>query len=123
MRPPRSAAGDVAERPPGGEPTDAMAMVLARARIDAEFRRGLLSDPRTVIFEAFGVRIPEQFRLRFIEREADVDALVVLPDFRDASMELSEHDLEQVVGGAHAQNAHLAWKSAPPPLSPRYRAP
>jgi len=91
---------------------DAMSAVMARAEIDAAFRHRLLAEPRQAIYDTFGIRIPEQFRIRFIERSADVDALVVLPDLREAAAELSDHDLEQVTGGAHAHNAHLAWKSA-----------
>lgn len=96
---------------PGEREQDAMTAVLARAETDAEFRQQLLREPRQVIYETFGIRIPEQFRIRFVERSSDVDALVVLPDLR-AGDELSEHDLEHVTGGAHAHNAHLAWKSA-----------
>lgn len=107
--------------PPDEQANDAMSAVLARAETDVEFRQQLLDDPRRAIQEAFGIRIPEQFRLRFIERAPDVDALVVLPDLRPASVELSDIELEQVVGGAHAQNAHLAWKSAATKSS-RYRA-
>lgn len=94
-----------------------MSAVLARAETDAAFRQRLLVEPRQVIHETFGIRIPERFRIRFIERHTDVDALVVLPDLRSQATELSDRDLEQVTGGAHAQNAQLAWKSAAKPKS------
>lgn len=97
-----------------------MSAVLARAETDPVFRQGLLTDPRGIIYESFGIRIPEQFRIRFIERSADVDALVVLPDLRGATSELSDGELEQVSGGAHAQNAHLAWKLAAVPRPPHH---
>lgn len=78
-------------------------VVLARSATDREFRRQLLTDPRRAIREACGVDIPPAFRLRFIERGPEADALVVLPDFEtggDESGELSDAELESVAGGA-----------------------
>jgi hypothetical protein len=90
--------------------------IITRAETDAVFRAQLLSDPRTAIQATFGVRIPEDVRIRFIERDADVDALIVLPDLSSLATtpgaELSDQDLEQVTGGAHAHNAQLGWKRA-----------
>jgi hypothetical protein len=99
---------------------EALDAVIARAETDTEFRAQLLSEPRVAIHAAFGVRIPDDFRIRFIERDSNIDALIVLPDLRmshpaAAAEELSEQDLEQVTGGAHAHNAHLAWKGAVAP--------
>jgi hypothetical protein len=73
--------------------------ILTRAASDPVFRAGLLSQPKETINEVFGVTIPPQFRLRFIEKEADLDALVVLPDLRVEGAELSERDLDVVNGG------------------------
>ena len=101
-----------------GNEREALDVVIERAETDPAFRARLLAEPHRAIHDAFGVRIPEDFRLRFVERPADVDALVVLPDLRSprqAPDELSEHDLESVTGGAHAHNAHLAWKGTVPP--------
>lgn len=95
---------------------DVLAMVLARAESDVGFRRELLAEPHRAIEEVFGVQVPRDFRLRFIERGPDVDALVVLPDLRASDDELSPETLEHVAGGAHTQNAHLAWKGT---LAPR----
>ena len=85
--------------------------VLARAAEDLEFRQRLLTEPRRAIEDAFGVAIPADFRLKFVERDADVDALIVLPDLRRASDDdvLSEDELEQVAGGV---NTHLTWSRA-----------
>jgi hypothetical protein len=113
MQPPRAAASETtALTQSAGRELEAMNAVLARAETDAEFRRQLLIEPRRIIYDTFGIRIPEQFRIRFIERSADVDALVVLPDLRTAAHELSDGELEHVTGGANAHNAHLAWKNA-----------
>ena len=85
--------------------------VLARASEDLEFRQRLLTEPRRAIEDAFGVAIPADFRLKFVERDADVDALIVLPDLRRASEDdvLSEDELEQVAGGV---STHLTWSRA-----------
>jgi hypothetical protein len=79
--------------------------VLQRSTVDRAFRRKLLTDPRTAIEQAFGVRIPDQYRIRFVERDADVDALIVLPDFSadgtdSCDDELSDSELEHVAGGS-----------------------
>jgi hypothetical protein len=87
-------------------PTEQHALdaVLTRASTDPAFRRELLTDPRTAIYQAFGVRIPPQLRVHFVEKSADVDALIVLPDLRDPSGELSDRDLEAVAGGLEEAN-------------------
>lgn len=97
---------------------EAIDLVVARAETDPGFRSQLLAEPHRAIHDAFGIRIPEDFRIRFIERDTDVDALIVLPDLRPPQPladELSEHDLESVTGGTHAHNAHLAWKGTVAP--------
>ena len=81
-----------------------MEAVLKRATFDRAFRDALLTAPHEAIEKAFGIRIPPKYRLRFVERDPDVDALIVLPDF-DAnagdgeSDELSDEELEHVAGG------------------------
>jgi hypothetical protein len=77
----------------------ALDAVLARACNDPAFRHALLTEPRTAIHQAFGIRIPSEFRIQFVEKSADLDALIVLPDLCDPSGELSERDLEAVAGG------------------------
>ncbi len=97
---------------------DALVAVLARAETDVAFRAWLLTEPHRAIQDAFGIQVPHDFRLRFIERDADVDALIVLPDLRSSDGELSAETLDHVAGGAHAQNAHLAWKGSLVPKIP-----
>jgi len=98
---------------------EVLTAVLARAETDVAFRQQLLTNPHRAIHDAFGVRVPADLRLRFIERGADVDALVVLPDLRVPLDELSDVDLERVTGGVGASNARLAWKSSKPSKSQR----
>ncbi len=73
--------------------------VIRRSVVDYEFRKQLLSHPRKAIEEALGVSIPPHFRIKFIEKDKNVDALVVLPNFECPEGELSEDALESVAGG------------------------
>jgi hypothetical protein len=69
----------------------AVEAVLARATVDFEFRQQLLTAPRQAIQEAYGFRIPPDFQIKFIERDRDVDALIVLPDMQPGHARLSAH--------------------------------
>jgi hypothetical protein len=84
------------------KPNDERALdaVVSRAATDPKFRAALLTEPRQAIQQAFGVRVPDDVRVKFIERPPDVDALIVLPDVRRADGELADADLESVSGGA-----------------------
>lgn len=88
----------------------ALDSIVARATIDRAFRQKLLADPRRAIRDELGLTIPSHFRIRFIERGPDLDALVVLPDFRSGEEELSDDELEAVSGGAHI---HASWSDPP----------
>jgi hypothetical protein len=61
---------------------DVVNLVIARAATDPAFRARLLAEPHRALNDVFGVRIPEKVHIRFIERDAGVDALFVLPDCR-----------------------------------------
>jgi hypothetical protein len=82
----------------GGE-QQALERILSRAATDPEFRRRLLTEPKEAIRAAFGVIIPSNFCIKFIERDPAVDALVVLPDPKPVDGALSDNDLEWVSGG------------------------
>jgi hypothetical protein len=79
---------------------EALEQILTRAAVDLEFRKALLVDPRKAILDGLGVRIPASFRVKFIERGKDVDALIVLPDLQRHDGELDDCDLDAVAGGA-----------------------
>lgn len=81
---------------------EALEQILNRATVDVAFRKALLHDPRKAILEGLGVRIPAGFRVKFIERQKDVDALIVLPDLERCDGELDDEDLDAVAGGAEA---------------------
>jgi hypothetical protein len=77
----------------------ALEAVLQRASVDLDFRQQLLTSPRQALLEAYGVSIPASFRVKFIERTPDVDALIVLPDYQQPNGRLSDDCLEGVAGG------------------------
>ena len=97
-------------QPPRESERRALDSIVERATVDRAFRQKLLADPRRAIRDELGLTIPSHFRIKFIERGPDLDALVVLPDFREGTEELSENELEAVSGGAQ----HYASWSDPP---------
>ena len=48
--------------------------VLARSAVDSEFRAGLLTDPRATLEKAAGRQMPENLRVKFIEKLHDYAA-------------------------------------------------
>ncbi|GJG89805.1 hypothetical protein tb265_49860 [Gemmatimonadetes bacterium T265] len=78
--------------------------VLDRAATDPHFRERLLTAPHEAIRETFGVEIPVSFRIKFIERGVDVDALIVLPGIARPVVapdgERDDASLDAVAGGA-----------------------
>ena len=91
-------------------PTESTALhdAVLRATTDMVFRSRLLTDPGAAIYDAFGVRLPASHRVRFMEKPADVDTLIVLPDL-DMGVELDDDDLDAAAGGEELP---------PPPTSP-----
>jgi hypothetical protein len=99
---------------PSEKEHQALEAIVHRASVDREFRQRLLTDPRQAIQEAYGVVIPPNFRIKFIERDPGIDALIVLPDLKSATgegatNELSDHDLEAVSGGV---DTDPTWSNA-----------
>ena len=73
--------------------------VLHRAATDLGFRQRLLNEPRGVLAEIWGQELPRDVVVRFVEKDEDTDALVVLPDLVAETAELSRAELEAVAGG------------------------
>jgi hypothetical protein len=95
----RIARGARSDTLPSQKEPRALQAILDRAATDRAFRQRLLVEPRPAILESFGVMIPATFRIKFIERDLDLDALIVLPDMQINGDELSDADLERVSGG------------------------
>lgn len=88
--------------------------VLARSAVDGEFRAGLLTDPRNALEKATGKQLPENLRVKFIEKDTDCDAMFVLPDPVSPD-ELTPEQLESVAGGCisiEIGDITLCWESA-----------
>jgi hypothetical protein len=74
--------------------------VTALAATDLAFRKRLLSNPEAAIFDVFGVQLPASGpRVRFIEKPAGIDVLIVLPDVQRSGEELDDEDLDAAAGG------------------------
>jgi hypothetical protein len=92
-----------------------MDAIIDRASRDPILRTALLRDPKPAVYQQFGVEIPQDFNIRFIERDPELDALIVLPPFEEGlpeEVELSDEALEVVVGGAHGHGVatfEFAW--------------
>jgi len=77
----------------------AIAAIATRAAQDADFRKRLLCDPRGAIEEMTGVPVPDTLRIQFIEKDPEIDVVIVLPDLIEEEGELSEQDITGVSGG------------------------
>jgi hypothetical protein len=95
-----------------GEGRSALAAVVTRAALDRHFRGRLLADPHRAVRESFGVELPRGLRLRFIEKDADVDLMVVLPDLVESMDHLDAAALDVVLGGGEPQWPDVAAASA-----------
>ena len=94
---------------PGGGKQRVLQQVMERAAVDREFRQRLLTDPRGAIRAAFGLEVPADLKVKFIEKGADVDTLVVLPDLRRPEGELTDADLDAVAGGQGHARPRRVW--------------
>jgi hypothetical protein len=77
----------------------ALDQVLQLASVDPDFRRRLIANPHVAITAALGDIVPAALKLRFVERDPDVDVMCVLPDLVRPTEELSLDDLDVVAGG------------------------
>ena len=70
--------------------------VLNKASGDADFRALLLSNPKEAIHQAVGVTVPEGFTIKVHEEDSTTAHLVLPPNSK-----LSSADLSAVAGGGH----------------------
>ena len=78
--------------------------ILKRSATDRAFRERLVAEPAGAIEEVIGVpmsTLPRPIKVRFIEKDPGLDAVVVLPDFQDPEGILSDAELEEVAGGCY----------------------
>ena len=87
--------------------------VTRRAATDGTFRQQLLADPRGTIATLIGQPFPEHVKIKFVEKDAGYDAVIVLPDYVAGASELSAEELEAVAGGVTADaTAASCWVSS-----------
>lgn len=75
--------------------------LAARAAQDPAFRKKLLLDPHGAIGEVSDASIPTGLRIKFVEKDTDVDVMIVLPDLVLEDGELTEDDIAVVAGGTN----------------------
>ena len=73
--------------------------LVAKAEEDSDFRSQLLTDPSTALKEAFGLEVPDEFKVTVHQDDART-AHLVLP----ASAELTDAQLQQAAGGTTCFN-------------------
>jgi hypothetical protein len=78
-----------------------LTMLGARAAQDPAFRKKLLLDPRAAICDLTDASIPSDLRIKFVEKDPDVDVMIVLPDLVLEDGELTEDDIAAVAGGTN----------------------
>jgi hypothetical protein len=93
------------------EYTRKMAKVFAKAWLDEEFKRRLLSAPALVLEEA-GITFPPGVEVRMLENTREVQYLV-LPN-KPADTELSEEMLADVAAGGIVEMP-MSCPTVPPP--------
>ena len=74
--------------------------LIERSLQDEAFRQRLLADPRVVIEQELGTRLPESIEVRVVEESADT-IFLVLPSASPIGQagELSDQELDAVAGG------------------------
>ncbi|MDB5101341.1 MAG: nitrile hydratase-like protein [Cyanobacteria bacterium RYN_339] len=84
-------------------PQDMENILVAKALQDANFRKELLANPKSVAEREFGITIPADIKIAAIQSPADTLTIVVpyVPAV-GADGELSDADLESVAGGSKA---------------------
>ncbi|MDR1472991.1 MAG: hypothetical protein LBI41_00280 [Lactobacillales bacterium] len=76
---------------------------------DVEFRQALLKDPKPAIEKLTGKKLPEDLKIKFVEKDlgeteknSSDTKIFVLPKLHSSGEELNLDDLENVAGGGTA---------------------
>ncbi|WP_027087443.1 NHLP leader peptide family RiPP precursor [Cohnella panacarvi] len=90
---------DQAAKATENQTAKAIEAITSKAVTDREFRSLILSNPREAVKQATGIDLPEEFKLQVIENDG-AHYTLVLPDAAAKGEELTEIELQTVVGGA-----------------------
>lgn len=71
--------------------------VTQKATTDEEFRQDLLENPQSAIKQLTGKTLPDNYKIRILEKDPNYDAMFVLPKL--SADELNLDDLDNVAGG------------------------
>lgn len=99
-----------------GRARSGLDLVVIRAATDPEFRARLLADPKQAIETTFDIVLPAALRLRFCEKDPDIDIQIVLPDLVPSPERLTEDQLDSAVGG-HGGHGDDHWLATRHPLA------
>ena len=77
---------------------DLATKLTVKAWKDAEFRKAVTSDPKKLLEEQLGRKLPEDLRIFVHEEDEETLHFSILPA-PAASADLSDEDLEKVAGG------------------------
>ncbi|BAI74512.1 nitrile hydratase (plasmid) [Azospirillum sp. B510] len=101
------------------------AKIVARAWSDEDFKAKFLADPKAMLEEHLGTRLPETLVIAAHEETADALHFVIPAKPWSDLDELSDEDLEKVAGGVDVAEWMLRLRSSPPcpslPSPPRLR--
>jgi hypothetical protein len=76
---------------------ETMDAIFRRSATDRPFRQKLVTDPKAALTEYAGHPMPDNFNVKFVEKQGDVT--IVLPAPAAAAVELNDAELEMVAGG------------------------
>jgi Nitrile hydratase, alpha chain len=100
----------------GGSRAEFERTLVQRSLEDDSFRQRLLDDPKGIIEQELGSRLPEGFEVRVVQESADTIYLV-LPSASAVGEgeEISDRELEAVAGGSDEtqQGAGFSCSGAP----------
>ena len=80
------------------------AQLINRAMKDETFRQELLRDPKGVFERELGIQVPEHIDVQVLQESPSMVYLVLPPPTQSVGAELSDTELEAVVGGEGAPN-------------------
>ena len=78
--------------------------LMAKAEEDGDFRKQLLTNPKSALMESFDIAVPDDFKIVVHEDDARTSHLV-LP----ASTELTDAQLENAAGGGSCTLSGFNW--------------